>query len=283
MPPEGLGYYSPELLRGEEVTPSAGHLRARDDRAGPGQRPRRRPPRRRRDRPGHRRRPEGPVPRRGGARACAPRSPRTAHDRGPPASGARSATRTRDSTRSSRPTPTTSSAGTRWSTRLVARLAEPVEGARFLAVVGPSGSGKSSAVRAGLIPTLRAGALPGSDRWFYVEMLPGVASVRRARGGAAADRGRSAARTCWRRLERSERGSRPGRRAHPARRRDRARARRGPARRGLHDGRGRAAPEPVPPEPRRRDAGTRRPAPGRSSRSGRTSTTVRSPSRSSRS
>ena len=28
-------------------------------------------------------------------------------------------------------------------------------------------------MRAGLIPTLRAGALPGSDRWFYVEMLPG--------------------------------------------------------------------------------------------------------------
>ena len=56
---------------------------------------------------------------------------------------------------------------------LVARLAEPVEGARFLAVVGASGSGKSSAVRAGLIPTLRAGALPGSDRWFYLEMLPG--------------------------------------------------------------------------------------------------------------
>jgi DNA-binding SARP family transcriptional activator/class 3 adenylate cyclase/ABC-type glycerol-3-phosphate transport system substrate-binding protein len=57
--------------------------------------------------------------------------------------------------------------------RLVARMAESVDGSRFLAVVGPSGSGKSSVVRAGLIPTLRAGALPGSDRWFYVEMLPG--------------------------------------------------------------------------------------------------------------
>jgi DNA-binding SARP family transcriptional activator/ABC-type glycerol-3-phosphate transport system substrate-binding protein len=57
--------------------------------------------------------------------------------------------------------------------RLVARMAESVEGYRFLAVVGPSGSGKSSVVRAGLVPTLRAGALPGSDRWFYVEMLPG--------------------------------------------------------------------------------------------------------------
>ncbi len=57
--------------------------------------------------------------------------------------------------------------------RLVARMAESGEGSRFLAVVGPSGSGKSSVVRAGLIPTLRAGALPGSDAWFYVEMLPG--------------------------------------------------------------------------------------------------------------
>ena len=57
---------------------------------------------------------------------------------------------------------------------LVARLTDPIDGARFLAVVGPSGSGKSSVVRAGLIPTLRAGALAGSERWFYAEMLPGA-------------------------------------------------------------------------------------------------------------
>jgi energy-coupling factor transporter ATP-binding protein EcfA2 len=46
--------------------------------------------------------------------------------------------------------------------------------ARFLAVVGPSGSGKSSLVKAGLIPALWRGAVPGSDRWFVVEMLPGA-------------------------------------------------------------------------------------------------------------
>ena len=46
-------------------------------------------------------------------------------------------------------------------------------GCRFLAVVGPSGSGKSSVVKAGLLPALRRGALPGSDQWFVVEMLPG--------------------------------------------------------------------------------------------------------------
>jgi len=58
--------------------------------------------------------------------------------------------------------------------RLVARLGEEGEGRRFLAVVGPSGSGKSSVVRAGLIPRLREGALPGSDTWFFVEIMPGA-------------------------------------------------------------------------------------------------------------
>ena len=58
--------------------------------------------------------------------------------------------------------------------QLVARMNEPVEGGRFLAVVGPSGSGKSSVVGAGLVPALRQGALPGSERWFVVEMVPGA-------------------------------------------------------------------------------------------------------------
>jgi WD40 repeat protein len=58
--------------------------------------------------------------------------------------------------------------------RLVARLSETAEGNRFLGVVGPSGSGKSSAVRAGLLPALRAGAIPGSDTWFIVELMPGA-------------------------------------------------------------------------------------------------------------
>jgi WD40 repeat protein/serine/threonine protein kinase/DNA-binding SARP family transcriptional activator len=46
--------------------------------------------------------------------------------------------------------------------------------ARFLAVVGPSGSGKSSVVKAGLIPALRRGVLPGSDEWLITEMVPGA-------------------------------------------------------------------------------------------------------------
>ncbi len=57
--------------------------------------------------------------------------------------------------------------------RLVTRLSEEVEGSRFLGVVGASGSGKSSVVRAGLVPALRAGRLPGSEKWFFVEMMPG--------------------------------------------------------------------------------------------------------------
>ncbi len=58
--------------------------------------------------------------------------------------------------------------------QLVVRLREQHRWARFLAVVGPSGSGKSSVVRAGLIPALRNGALPGSDQWWIAVMQPGA-------------------------------------------------------------------------------------------------------------
>jgi WD40 repeat protein/DNA-binding SARP family transcriptional activator len=58
--------------------------------------------------------------------------------------------------------------------RLVARLqAEDGRGpSRLLAVVGPSGSGKSSVVRAGLVPALRRGEVPGSDAWYVAELAP---------------------------------------------------------------------------------------------------------------
>jgi type II secretory pathway predicted ATPase ExeA len=39
--------------------------------------------------------------------------------------------------------------------RLTERLADRMHESRFLAIVGPSGSGKSSVVRAGLVPALR--------------------------------------------------------------------------------------------------------------------------------
>lgn len=44
---------------------------------------------------------------------------------------------------------------------------------RFLSVIGPSGSGKSSVVKAGLLPQIRQDAIPGSKSWFVVEMTPG--------------------------------------------------------------------------------------------------------------
>jgi serine/threonine protein kinase/WD40 repeat protein/DNA-binding winged helix-turn-helix (wHTH) protein len=57
---------------------------------------------------------------------------------------------------------------------LVSRLSGEGDEQRLLAVVGPSGSGKSSAVRAGLVPALRQGAVDGSDRWFITNMNPGA-------------------------------------------------------------------------------------------------------------
>lgn len=54
---------------------------------------------------------------------------------------------------------------------LVGRLASP--DSRMVAVVGPSGSGKSSVVRAGVIPALREGRVPGSSQWFITTMVPG--------------------------------------------------------------------------------------------------------------
>ncbi len=62
--------------------------------------------------------------------------------------------------------------------QLIARLQETGPSHRLLAVVGPSGSGKSSVVLAGLLPALRCGALPGSDQWFVVTMIPGANPLR---------------------------------------------------------------------------------------------------------
>lgn len=58
--------------------------------------------------------------------------------------------------------------------KLLRRMAETGEYSRFLAVVGPSGGGKSSVVKAGLIPAIWRGTLPGSEKWFVAEMLPGA-------------------------------------------------------------------------------------------------------------
>src|SRR5437016_4460206 len=45
--------------------------------------------------------------------------------------------------------------------------------ARLLTLSGPSGSGKSSVVMAGLLPRLQNGVLPSSEAWSYLLMVPG--------------------------------------------------------------------------------------------------------------
>jgi WD40 repeat protein/DNA-binding SARP family transcriptional activator len=57
---------------------------------------------------------------------------------------------------------------------LIARLAEwPLVG-----ILGPSGIGKSSLLRAGVLPALRVGALPGSAGWRQVLVRPGKHPAR---------------------------------------------------------------------------------------------------------
>ncbi len=55
---------------------------------------------------------------------------------------------------------------------LTAQLVTYLKDHRFLAVVGASGSGKSSVVRAGVLTALKQGALQGSDRWAYHVIKP---------------------------------------------------------------------------------------------------------------
>ena len=57
--------------------------------------------------------------------------------------------------------------------RLVAELVARLVGESFLGIVGPSGSGKSSVLRAGLLPALAGGVLPGSKGWRRLLLRPG--------------------------------------------------------------------------------------------------------------
>ena len=76
--------------------------------------------------------------------------------------------------------------------RLVAELVARLVGSTLLAVVGPSGSGKSSAVRAGLLPALADGVVPGSEGWRQAVMRPGerpLAELSRALARAVPEAG----------------------------------------------------------------------------------------------
>jgi WD40 repeat protein len=63
---------------------------------------------------------------------------------------------------------------------LLEKLSDSCDRGGLLAVVGASGSGKSSLLRAGLVPALRSGALgiPGSGDWPLILMTPGVSPAR---------------------------------------------------------------------------------------------------------
>ena len=69
---------------------------------------------------------------------------------------------------------------------VLARLGERIGQGGAVAVVGASGSGKSSVLRAGVVPAVRGGALPGT--WSVAMMTPGddpVAALERATGAVA--------------------------------------------------------------------------------------------------
>jgi WD40 repeat protein/DNA-binding SARP family transcriptional activator len=67
--------------------------------------------------------------------------------------------------------------------QLVADMIARLTGTRLMGIVGSSGSGKSSALRAGLLAALADGVLPGSERWPRVLIRPGahpLAALERA-------------------------------------------------------------------------------------------------------
>lgn len=57
--------------------------------------------------------------------------------------------------------------------RLVSEAVGDLVDSRFLALVGSSGSGKSSLLRAGIMHALEAGAIPGSEGWATTVVRPG--------------------------------------------------------------------------------------------------------------
>ena len=64
--------------------------------------------------------------------------------------------------------------------QLIRELLDQVLVSRLVTAVGPSGSGKSSVVLAGLLPRLQDGALPDSENWHYFPtMVPGAAPLAR--------------------------------------------------------------------------------------------------------
>ena len=70
--------------------------------------------------------------------------------------------------------------------RLVSDLLARAVESPLVGIIGSSGIGKSSLLRAGLLPALKAGALPGSGEWRQVMLRPGAhprVELERALGG----------------------------------------------------------------------------------------------------
>ena len=65
---------------------------------------------------------------------------------------------------------------------LIESMSQPGNPGRFMAVVGPSGSGKSSVVRAGLIPAVRNEKIAGLPSQYISTMIPGSNPVRSLEG-----------------------------------------------------------------------------------------------------
>ena len=70
---------------------------------------------------------------------------------------------------------------------------------RFVTVIGSSGSGKSSLVRAGVFPALRAGLLRGvSPHWRITKSTPGEMPIRALAKAMEAEFGSSTGRGAFR-------------------------------------------------------------------------------------
>ena len=95
--------------------------------------------------------------------------------------------------------------------RLVAELVARLAGARLVLLTGPSGSGKSSLLRAGLVASVAAGILPGSETWPRIVLRPGEHPARElTRAALAAAGGRPGALDLGSMLEHLVRGGDEG-------------------------------------------------------------------------
>lgn len=77
-------------------------------------------------------------------------------------------------------------------TRSIEELCSRLRREPLLAVVGASGSGKSSLLRAGLLPALRADAVPGGAAWRTVFLTPGERPIEELAVGLASVSGMNA-------------------------------------------------------------------------------------------